>query len=102
MNVADFFKGIGHALGGAFGLVKKLVPEAQLLAGIEYAKEAAQKFGDNALKHKYVRDLLVSKFHVPGYVADLTISLAVAKLHELEEAAAAKASGAVADPTPAG
>lgn len=95
MNLSALVKGIGKGLASAFGLVKKLVPEAQLLAAIEAAKEAAVKFTDNTLKHKYVRDLLITKFHVPGYVADLTIGLAVAKLHDLEDAAAAKATGAV-------
>jgi hypothetical protein len=77
MFLVDFFKGIGHLLAHAFAIVKKVVPEEQLAAGIALVRQAAQRFVDNAERRNWVIAQLQSRFHIPESIARLIVELAV-------------------------
>lgn len=80
MNIVDFFKGIGHLLARAFGIIKKIVPEEQLTHAIELAKQAAERFVDTAQRREWVVNELMAVFHVSESVARLICELAVQHL----------------------
>jgi hypothetical protein len=76
-KIKDFFVGLGHLLAKALHLVHDLVPEEQLARGVELAKEAADKFIDNADRRAYVIEKLVAQFGIPESIARLIVELAV-------------------------
>lgn len=98
MNVKEFLVGIGHGLASAFRLVKKIIPEEQLLAGIELAAAAATKFTDNPPRRAWVIAQLQARFHIPESIARLIVELAVSHLKDAAKDAAATAAGAVTSP----
>lgn len=99
MNIVSFFKGIGHALAGAFGVVKKLVPEEMMIAGLELAKAAAVKEIDNAGRRAWVIGQLQAKFPIGESIARLVTELAVAQLKHGVDVGIDKVEGAVGKPT---
>ena len=95
MNIKDFFKGIGRALKAVFSLVKKIVPEAHLLAGIELVRQAAVTFTDNAARRDWVVQQLQQRLPIPESVARLIVELAVQHVKAEAAKAAKKAADAV-------
>lgn len=94
MNIVDFFKGIGHLLARAFGLIRRLVPEEQLRRGIELVREAADKFADNADRRAWVSLELQTVFHLPESVANLIVEIALQHVKaDLIDAGAARLQG---------
>lgn len=99
MHIVDFFKGIGRALAAAFGVIKKLIPEAQLLAGLELAEAAALKFTDNAQRRAWVIAELMKRFPIGESIARLIVELAVAQLKHGISAGVDKIEDALPNPT---
>lgn len=83
MNILDFFKTL-------FGWVKKIVPREQLVAAVEYAKDAAVKFSTNEERRAYVIKMLTIRFNLPESVARLTVELAVQQIKRGANAGAKK------------
>lgn len=98
MDIKHFFGNLGHALISIFGLIRKIVPNDQLLRGIELAEAAAIKWTDNAQRRAWVSAELQAQFHIPEYVANLIVELAVAHLKDAVQKAGDTATGAVANP----
>lgn len=98
MNIVDFFRGIGHALAAAFGVVKKLVPEDAMISGLELVKEAALKFTNNEKRREWVVKALQKRFPLSESVARLIVELAVAQLKHGVLAGVDKIEGAVTNP----
>lgn len=99
MNIVSFFKGIGHALAGAFGVIKKVVPEEMMVAGLEFVKAAALKELDNSGKRAWVVGQIQGRFKVGESVARLVTELAVTQLKHGVDVDIEKAEEAVTKPT---
>jgi hypothetical protein len=90
-KVLEFFKGIGHLMGRAMGVIKENVPEELLEKGLAYVLQAEGKAIENALKRDWV---LVQLEQLPGVnenTARLVIELAVAEIKRRAAEATAKA-----------
>ena len=80
MNIAAFFKGIGHFMGRSFGIIRKIVPEDLLRAGIQHAQVAMLQELDNAGRRQFVITQLMRIPGVSESAARLVTELAVQHL----------------------
>ena len=96
MSILDFFRNVGRALKVVFGLVKKIVPEEQLVKGIELVRMAAVQFVDNHDRREWVVKQLLSLFpFLRESVARLIVELAVQAVKAEATKAARQAADAV-------
>ena len=95
MGLIDFLKGIGHVFGKVFGVIRKIVPEDQLIHAIELVKTAGEQFVDNAMRREWVVTALMTEFHVPESVARLMTEMAVSSVKRGVDVAAEKAEIAI-------
>lgn len=102
MNVLSFFKNLGHFVSRTFGIIRKIVPEDQLVQAIALAKEAATKYADNPTRRAWVIAQLISR-GIPESIARLLVELAVQHLKaDVIDKAAGKAVVAVSPPSALG
>jgi hypothetical protein len=80
MGLFDFFKKVGRVLRGAFAVIQKIVPEVQLVAAIELARDAAKRFIDNTDRRNYVISELMLRFPIGESVARFLVELAVQQI----------------------
>lgn len=97
-SIVGFFKKLGSALKHVWKVVDKLVPDEQLIAGIEYVEQAAVQFVDKGLMRAWVLEQLMKRFGIPESIARLITELAVAQVKNGIHEGADKAEGAVAKP----
>ena len=97
-KIVDFFKKIGSALKHVWKVVDKIIPDEQLIAGIEYVEQAAVSFVDNSLRRAWVIEQLMKRFGIPESIARLITELAVTQVKRGIHEGADKAEAEVAKP----
>ncbi len=76
-KIAEFFKGIGHLLAKALGVVKDHITDEQLAKAVALVKQAEVQFLDNALRRAFVVKGLMA-LGIPETYARMLVELALA------------------------
>lgn len=76
-SIVGFFKKLGSVFAHILHGIEKVVPDEQLIAGIEYVEHAAEAFVDNTERRQWVIAQLMNRFHVSESIARLITELAV-------------------------
>lgn len=76
-SIVGFFKGIAHVFAFIWKHVEKVVPDEQLIAGIEYVERAAEQFVDNTQRRQWVIEQLMKRFPIGENIARLIVELAL-------------------------
>lgn len=93
-KIAEFFKGLGHLLAKALGIVKDHITEEQLAHAIALVKEAEAKFLDNALRREFVIKALMAIGLSENY-ARMAVELALSLVKKEAADATDTAVGAI-------
>lgn len=76
-KIADFFKKIEHVFERIWHGVEKVIPDEQLIAGIEYVEHAAVAFVENSQRRQWVIEQLMKRFPIGENIARLIVELAL-------------------------
>jgi hypothetical protein len=97
-HIADFFKGLGHLVAKALGIVKDHVSDEQLAQAITLVKDAENKFLDNALRRGFVVKALMA-IGMSESFARMTVELALTLVKKEASKATDKAVDAIPSAT---
>lgn len=98
MNLKAFFKQFGHLFLKTFQIIKRIVPDEQLVEGIRIVKEASERFVENEARRAWAIAQLRSKLPISESVARLIVELAVQHIKDdLIEKVADEVEDAVTD-----
>ena len=98
--IGGFFKKLGKLLGSLFVVIASEITEDQLDIAIEYARQAATTYVDNAQRRHFVMGALKTRFKFSESIARLAVELAVQAIKKGIDKAASKADEHL-NPSPA-